>query len=67
MRHLLFLSVALAALGIAVGLSSGESAKTQPAETTRPASIAAKYPGDKGIAKDPAVILHEDFEDAKKV
>ncbi len=63
MRHLLFLSVALAALGIAVGLSSGESAKTQPAETTRPASIAAKYPGDKGIAKDPAVILHEDFED----
>ncbi|MCK4626724.1 MAG: hypothetical protein KAV00_15530, partial [Phycisphaerae bacterium] len=35
--------------------------------TTRPASIAAKYPGDKGIEKDPAVILHENFEDAKKV
>jgi len=27
--------------------------------------IAAKYPGDKGIAKDPAVLLHEDFEAAE--
>ena len=33
---------------------------TQPA--TQPAGIAARYPGDKGIAKDPAVIVHEDFE-----
>lgn len=24
--------------------------------------IAARYPGDRGIAKDPAVLLHEDFE-----
>ncbi len=26
--------------------------------------IAAKYPGDVGIEKDPAVVLHDDFEDA---
>ena len=30
--------------------------------TTRPAGLAAAYPGDVGIAKDPAVLLHEDFE-----
>jgi len=28
--------------------------------------IAAKYPGDAGIAKDPAVVLHDDFEDVSK-
>lgn len=27
-----------------------------------PAGIAAKYRGDRGIGKDPAVLLHEDFE-----
>ena len=30
--------------------------------TTAPAGIAAKYPGDVRIEKDPAVLLHEDFE-----
>jgi hypothetical protein len=33
-----------------------------PTPRTQPAGIAAKYPGDEGIAKDPAVILHENFE-----
>ncbi len=28
--------------------------------------LAAKYPGDVGIAKDPAVVLHDDFEDKSK-
>ena len=28
--------------------------------------LAAKYPGDAGIEKDPAVILHDDFEDCAK-
>ena len=32
-----------------------------------PAGIAARYPGDKGIARDGAVLLHEDFEDAVAV
>lgn len=30
--------------------------------TTQPTGIAARYPGDAGIEKDPAVLLHEDFE-----
>lgn len=29
---------------------------------TQPAGIASRYPGDAGIEKDPAVLLHEDFE-----
>jgi hypothetical protein len=29
------------------------------------AGIAAKYPGDAGIGKDPAVVLHADFEDCQ--
>ncbi len=32
-----------------------------------PKGIAARYPGDKGISRDRAVLLHEDFEDATKV
>ena len=31
------------------------------------AGLAARYPADKGIDRDPAVLLHEDFEDAEKV
>jgi len=29
--------------------------------------LAARYPGDKGLASDPAVLLHENFEDATTV
>ena len=70
MKRIFFLTMALAVSGLAVGLSSGvpvttKPATTKPAAATRPASIAARYPGDKGIEKDPAVILHENFEDAK--
>lgn len=31
------------------------------------AGIAAKYPGDLGIEKDPAVVLHDGFEESAKV
>jgi len=41
-------------------LASGSGPASRPA--TVPLGIAAKYPGDIGIGKDPAVILHEDFE-----
>jgi len=38
-----------------------------PGAPGAPGGIAARYPGDKGISSDPAVLLHEDFEDAAKV
>jgi outer membrane protein assembly factor BamB len=34
------------------------------AETGKPAGIAARYPGDRGIASDPRVVFAEDFEQA---
>jgi len=41
-------------------------ASTQQAKpATAPSTIAGEYPGDVGIGKDPAVILHEDFEAGK--
>lgn len=40
------------------------AAAAQPPAATQPAGLAAKYPADRGIARDPAVILHEDFEGA---
>jgi hypothetical protein len=43
-------------------------AKTRPARpapTTRPRGLAAKYPGDGGIDKDPAVLLYDGFEAGK--
>jgi hypothetical protein len=36
--------------------------QTKLAANTQPAGISAKYPGDKGIDRDPAVLLHENFE-----
>ncbi len=35
-----------------------------PVAATMTAGLAAKYPGDRGIGRDPAVVLHEDFEAA---
>ena len=48
-------------------LLCGISAKgAAPAEDARPLpdgpGIAARYPGDRGIEKDPAILFHEDFE-----
>ncbi len=45
---------ALAAALLATLLASGAAAQ--------PAGIAARYPGDRGIARDPRVLLAEDFE-----
>jgi len=50
----------IAALVTAVVWTAPARETGQPA--ARPAGIAAKYPGDKGIGRDPAVLLHEDFE-----
>jgi hypothetical protein len=49
------------------GEATTRPATTRPAAATRPAGLAARYPGDRGIERDPAVILHEDFEDAQAV
>ena len=46
--------------------SASRAGAAAPASSAE-AGLAAKYPNDKGIASDRAVILHEDFEDAAKV
>ena len=55
--------------GLAIGVLAvfGCGAALAEGPTTRPAGLAAKYPGDAGIGEDPAVLLHEDFEDARAV
>jgi hypothetical protein len=47
-----------------VTMAQGNDARTPalPALPEGSQGIAARYPGDAGIAKDPAVLLHEDFE-----
>jgi len=56
------IGILVCALGMAWGASAGD-------ETVIPngqSGIAAKYPGDKGIEKDPAVVVHEPFEGQKE-
>ena len=36
--------------------------RPKPKPQAAPAAIASKYPGDRGIEKDPCVLLHETFE-----
>lgn len=45
---------------VLLGAAGAGTAASPPA--AQPAGLAAKYPGDRGIAADPAVVLHEDFE-----
>jgi hypothetical protein len=52
-----FHRLAIAFVVFAVGAGSFASGPT-----TRPAGLAAEYPGDAGIDKHPGVLLHEDFE-----
>jgi hypothetical protein len=40
----------------------GQEARAEPRSMGRSPGIAARYPGDRGIAKDPAVIFADDFE-----
>jgi len=64
--------MAMVSLFLAVGLGCWAMAQDDPDEeeeeearpTTLPqgTGLSAKYPGDKGIAKDPRVLLAEDFE-----
>ncbi|HLJ56328.1 MAG TPA: hypothetical protein VKT77_14905 [Chthonomonadaceae bacterium] len=49
---------ACAALVLLTGAAPGRPAPHLP----QGAGLAAKYPGDRGIERDPAVIFHEDFE-----
>jgi len=60
-----FSAAAVGLLMIACAGAAGAAEKADLTATTRPAGIAAKYPADKGIVADPAVILHDDFEAAK--
>ncbi len=45
--------------------SAGDAAGPPPALPEGDTGIDARYPGDVGIGKDPAVIFHEDFEDCR--
>jgi hypothetical protein len=54
-RNLTFLTVVLA-LGQSVSAQVGEAAPPKPRFPFPEKGIAAKYPGDQGIAKDPQVI-----------
>ncbi len=49
--------------GAARFLAPAAGAQEQPPRLPEGPGLAAKYPGDAGIAKDPSVILVEDFED----
>ena len=65
MRRVVFLfvsAVALAGWPAATGADRGEGRSPRGDE-----GIAAKYPGDVGMEKDPAVLLLEDFEDQPTV
>ena len=54
--------------GMRLSAADVSGAAVRPAPGARPApeeaaaGIAARYPGDRGIEKDPRVLLHEDFE-----
>jgi len=71
MLRLTSLIAVLVALGFAAVIASGRAgtgpnaAASSTAPASGPAGIAARYPNDVGIAKDPAVLLHEDFEAAE--
>lgn len=59
MQHAMLLAMLACA---AIGLTAPAWARA-PVQAEAPAEgIAAKYPGDRGIASDPRVLLHEDFE-----
>src|SRR5690349_9092225 len=47
-----------------LGLAAVSSVAGKPQSTRIPEGqgLAAKYPGEQGIEKDPAVLFHEDFE-----
>jgi hypothetical protein len=53
--------VGAALLCCSIGLV-GLAAPAEDADKADGPSLAAKYPGDQGIEKDPAVLFHEDFE-----
>jgi len=55
----------LSAVVCASMLACGAGAVEGSAPTQPQTAIAAKYPGDVGIANDPAVMFHDDFERAK--
>jgi hypothetical protein len=59
-RQFLVAGVLLVSLPNACLVGAGTVAASAPA--SQPAGVAARHPGDVGIDKDPAVLLHEDFE-----
>ena len=66
MKPIATLAAATTALLLAAFLCAANppGTKAAPADARQVVALAARYPGDKGIADDPAVILHEDFEAA---
>ncbi|MSU36763.1 MAG: hypothetical protein EXS36_17030 [Pedosphaera sp.] len=59
MSHSISKSLLLVRIVLEVGLPVGLIA----ADKTIVPGLASKYPGDAGIAKDPAVLFYDDFED----
>ena len=49
---------------VALPVAGGEGSAV-PSLPEGQTGIAAKYPGDAGIGKDPAVLFHDDFEDCR--
>jgi len=58
MKRILLFLIVLSAVGL-------PAAGAEPAPTSQPVGLAAKYPGDAGIEKGPAVLFHDDFESAE--
>jgi hypothetical protein len=64
--HLPVCAALLALVVFALG-SPGRADAPLPPLPEGNAGLAARYPGDVGIEKDPAVIFHDDFEDCRTV
>lgn len=55
------LLILLATLAAGMASASGAPAGMASASAAPAATLAARYPGDRGMARDPAVVLYEDF------
>src|SRR5271169_6726526 len=64
-RSYTLVTILTLALGIGSASSAGGGGASSPPYAPLPEGdhgIAAKYPGDRGIDADPAVLFHDDFE-----
>lgn len=62
MTRWLVLALLILVLPVAAAAGGDDAAAPPPPLPEGDAGIAAEYPGDDGIGKDPAVLFHDDFE-----